>query len=159
VGNDGGEALQRRLTEIMSAAGVPHSRASLEVLYMLPPEFLRKYSELFDAALKFADSSAGERGEEAKAGVGGAYRGKRPMVGAGGKRYKEHWVIRSEDAFELKKRVDKRLRALGRELLEELRTGENNGQVRARCARCGRIFGRDWNFCAGCGNHRPVGDD
>lgn len=154
------EALERRLAEIMSAAGVPHARAALEVLYMLPRDFLTGYMELFDDALKFGEGHAGERGEEAKSSGGkGIHRGKMPMLGAGGKRYKEHWTIKSEEALDLKKTIDKRLRAIGRDIRNRDRDKDGESDERTRCSRCGRIMARDWNFCAGCGNHRPVGGE
>jgi hypothetical protein len=163
--NELDEALTRRLTEIMSSAGVDSSRASLEVLYLLPREFLRGYAELFERALKLGEGGGGARGGEGeleKRAAGRAVdKGKRPMLGggSGAKRYKEYWVVKDEGALNLKTRVDKRLRGLGREVMLELSEGKDSEGSRIRCGRCGRIMSKDWNFCAGCGNHRPVGGE
>ena len=160
------EALGRRLTEIAAAAGVDHSRASLEVLYYLPKDFLDRYVELFNASLKLDSGGMGgsAQGELGKADVSGRYRGKRPMVGAGGKRYKTYWVVKSDELLDLKKKVDKRLRQLGRDIAtdmmfpeDESEKGKKDGRV--QCSRCGRIMGGSWKFCPECGCHRPVGDE
>jgi hypothetical protein len=157
------EAVTRRIAEIASAAGVPHARASLEVLYYLPKDFLQRYTELFDACLKLDSGGVGGHGGEGEnqvAHVSSQYRGRRPMVGAGGKRYKEYWVVKSDDLLDAKRRVDKRLRQIGRDIAFELSgSEEGKDEARVRCGRCGRILGRDWNFCAGCGQHRPVGGE
>lgn len=156
------EALRSRLTEIFASAGVNSSRASLEVMYLLPQGFLTPYAELFDRALKLDNGGRGDAGDVGKRSAGrAADKGKRPMVGsgsgAGAGRYKSFWVVKSEGLLDAKHRADKRLRALGREIrleLDERLDGAEAGKI--RCARCGRIMSRDWNFCAGCGNHRPV---
>lgn len=159
------EAVARRIAEISAAAGVPHSRASLEVLYYLPTDFLAKYSELFNSCLRLDSGGVGGSPEEQPARVSGVWKGKLPGVTGGGKRYKEFWIVRDDDLLELKKRVDKRLRAIGREIGVDLKAStEDKGQGdelhgRVRCTRCGRIMARDWNFCAQCGNHKPVGGE
>lgn len=155
------EAVTRRIAEISSAAGVPHSRASLEVLYYLPRDFLQRYTELFNAALKLDNGGgAGRSEDEGGTKVSNSYRGSRPMVGAGGKRYKQYWVVKSDEALDLKKRVDKRLRALGRQIATDMIFGEEEKKDgRIQCSRCGRIMAGAWRFCAWCGNHRPVGDE
>lgn len=157
------EAVQRRIAEISAAAGVPHSRASLEVLYYLPQDFLKRYSELFHASLRLDSGGVGGRDSASEtAKVPGKYKGTMPGVTGGGKRYKEFWVVRSDDLLDLKKRVDKRLRTIGRDIALELSGGdeaEKAKEQRWQCTRCGRLGGRDWKFCAECGNHRPVGGE
>jgi hypothetical protein len=156
------EAVTRRLTEIFASAGVDSSRASLEVLYLLPRDFLIAYAELFEKALKLTEGGLGGADDiERRAAGRSADKGKRPMVGGGsaGRRYKEHWVVRDSGALELKGRLDKRLRGLGREVREEMSGDGGREKNRTRCGRCGRIMAKDWNFCAGCGNHKPVGDE
>lgn len=156
------EALDRRLAEIGAAAGVPHSRISLEVLYYLPKDFLERYTALFNASLRLDSGGVGGNADEQTTRVSSEYRGKRPMVGSGGKRYKEYWVVRDDELLDLKKRVDKRLRAIGRDIGWEMSGGdeaEKAKESRWHCSRCGRLGARDWKFCAECGCHRPVGED
>lgn len=50
-----------RLQEAMVSAGVNESRVSLEVLFWLPPEFMRAYQELFMRALHLGDGDDTER--------------------------------------------------------------------------------------------------
>lgn len=157
------DAVTRRIAEIASAAGVPHSRAALEVLYYLPKDFLDRYAELFNASLRLDSGGMGSRGvDEQPVKVSSEYRGKRPMTGAGGKRYKEYWVVLSDEALDIKKKVDKRLRGLAREIAGDLRMGDTddesgNGQ-RVKCGRCGQFLAGSWKFCPECGTFRPHGD-
>lgn len=51
--------VQRRLTDILAASGVAQGRLSLECLYMLPPELIRSYTQLFDRALREGVVSSG----------------------------------------------------------------------------------------------------
>lgn len=43
--------VQKRLTERLVSGGVDQGRISLEVLYFLPPDFVRAYRRLFDSAM------------------------------------------------------------------------------------------------------------
>lgn len=152
------DAVTRRIAEIASAAGVPHARASLEVLYYLPKDFLDAYVELFNSSLKLDSGGVGGPADEGKAGVSSSYKGKRPMVTGGGKRYKEYWVVLNDSSLDMKNRVDKRLRQVARDIRSGLME-RDTADGRVQCRRCGRILGRDWKFCAECGTHRPHGDD
>lgn len=110
--------VQRRLADRMAAAGVPHSQISLAVLYMLPTEFVDAYVRLFEEAL--ADPTpgslrdSGNEGQPAK--VDARYKGKRPGITGGGKRYRTHWSIRDEAKFKLKGSVDRKLRRIALEI-------------------------------------------
>lgn len=104
--------VQRRLADYLASAGVPQGRISLEVLYMLPPDFIRAYRTLFDRAFleSVSDSGGGDPGRAPE-------RRKNVGVGSkGGKRYRTYWVIRDEQAFQLKGSVDRKLKRLALEM-------------------------------------------
>lgn len=168
--------VRRRLTEMAAAAGVPHSRASLEVLYLLPDAFLRVWTELFDAALKLPDSPQGKGvadGELGKASsnetMRGTHKGLRtdsgkegggsaPHLGGGApKKGPGGWVVKDTRALELKGKMDKRLRSMAREIRRELAGAGEGGTAdsgRARilqCGGCGRIAETTWLYCPHCG--------
>jgi hypothetical protein len=171
--------VRRRLTEAAAAGGVPHSRASLEVLYLLPESFLREWVALFDAALKLPDSPAGKGvkdGELGKAGSGGGtlrgtHKGLRtdssvnagdaPHLGGGApKKGPGGWHVKSTRALEIKGRMDKRLRNMAREIRRELAGevqdgAEKGGMSVLACSGCGRMAQREWNWCPNCGGRFP----
>lgn len=129
------EEVRRRLADRLASAGVDQGRVSLEVLYMLPPEFVREYTRLFHKALRedLAGNGGGMGKDEGqikkKAGVVKRHRRVRAEKGedgyeegedravpgsdrgaqAGGKRYKNHWIVKDETALEVKVRVDRKL--------------------------------------------------
>lgn len=127
--------VRKRMAELMSSAGVQHGRISQEVLYWLPEDFTRLYMILTYSSLRMDDgvssSMGGQTGDEGqiKAKVGtGPDRGKtagglftESMSGSKsgahargtGKRYRNHWLIKDEEAFNLKLEVDRKLRELG----------------------------------------------
>ncbi len=144
--------VRARIAEIMSAAGMGQGRIGLEVLWGLPPGFIRAYEQLW----RVCDGSEGEDGagkngrRDAEVGVSDDPKNK--GGGAGGRlrdteRSRERMgevVVRSggssrraargasrgggaglslgpEEALRLKGLIDKRLRALGREIADELR--------------------------------------
>jgi hypothetical protein len=154
--------MERRAVEALASAGVSQGRISHEVLYLLPPEFVRQYMELFEKALK-EDTRGGGSGDPdaVTRSVPGGLKtpGRRPKKDAegnalpgsgtgargGGKRYKTYWVIRNEDALEFKAQVDRKLRELSRDIAR--------GKVKKaiRCRPCGR-WGQDgMRFCPNCG--------
>jgi hypothetical protein len=165
------DRLDRALAEILASAGVPSSRIALEVLFLLPDRFVDVYAQVFEAGLiapvKAPGEAAGLAGELGRApGSTSALRGTVSQVSGTGKKYKRIWVIKSEGALELKNRIDKRLRAMGREMeleLEEIRKLELGGEGKASsgkgkvassqagCGRCGRLVRDDYRFCPSCG--------
>jgi hypothetical protein len=176
--------VRRRLTEAAASAGVPHARASLEVLYLLPDGFLDAYTALFDAALKLPGSPTGgtiQQGELGKANsndaLPGTHKGLRvnsgvegggdaPHLGGGaGKKGPGGWAVKSLLALEVKTRMDKRLRSMARDMRRELAGVEDDGrdddgrQRRAvlQCSGCGRIAQPDWGWCPNCGGRFPQG--
>lgn len=124
-----------RLQEILNSAGVDQGRVGIEVLYWLPAEFVRLYEELFMRGLHLGDGDDGEKAGEDEgriiAKVKSDRRGKKGSMAAqgGGKRYKTEWVVKDEQALEIKRRVDRRLVEIMR---KELRMGwgEKKSQVR-----------------------------
>ena len=105
---------ETRFTDMMAAAGVGHDRMALELLYWLPMDFLDLYQELYMRGLANTDGGTEARG---RAGASSAAVGKAAAkTAAGQKTYKKYWVVGDEDALELKERVDKRLRAMTREM-------------------------------------------
>lgn len=175
--------VRRRLTEMAAAGGVPHSRASLEVLYLLPDGFLSAWVALFDAALKLPTSSAGagvRQGELGKANSGGGtlpgtHKGLRvssgvesgdaPHLGGGApKKGPGGWHVKDPRALEIKGRMDKRLRAMAREIRRDLAGVEDAGKGGGeggrgasilQCSGCGRIAEKDWQWCPHCGGRFP----
>jgi hypothetical protein len=109
------DAVRVRLQEAMVSAGVGHGRVALEVLYWLPQEFVRDYQELYMRALHLGDGDDRERpGKDegrVKAKVKAAKRGKRGSMEARAKagKYKKEWVVKDEEALEVKRQVDKKL--------------------------------------------------
>lgn len=118
--------VRKRLAETMSSAGVNQGRISMEVLYWLPENFARLYMQMVDKALKMDDgvgsSMGGQTGDEGqiKAKVGtGPQRGKQAgglftresgaHARGTGKRYRVHWLVKDENAFALKGKIDRKL--------------------------------------------------
>lgn len=168
------DKLRTRLAEIMSSAGLGYNQIALEILYLLPTEFIQRYIWLWEKALGPAgggDARGQQSARESNLGraeVSSSDRGLKPSVGAGGKRYKKIFVIRDEKAFALKDRIDKRLRAMAREIRTNLegleeneRTGTRDGdmgkgrkgkgvgerEITTQCSRCGKIVSMAWAFC------------
>jgi hypothetical protein len=168
--------VRRRVADHLARAGVHERSVATEVLYLLPDTFVQAYMKLFERALGLGEGSslgrgAGDEGQ-IKAKVKSSDVGKKVgAVGKGrGKRYHAGvWVVKDEKAFEVKRRIDKRLRRLVAEIerlmrgdLEgltmkcgeyvEVRTGEGE-KVREllRGSGCGRFVEPEWDFCAGCG--------
>src|SRR4051812_9240729 len=86
-----------RYSDLLASAGVDASRVALEVLYLLPPEFVRMYIELFDKSLSWSPQSAGGGGkDEGRVKASGKSRKdmgmhtrEMPGAKASGKRYRE----------------------------------------------------------------------
>jgi len=153
---------EARFADMMSNAGVPVSRMSLEVLYMMPKSFTNIYAEVFTRACGGKDDGgSGARGasqdETAKLGKAKGKSGS----GGGGKRFKRHWVIADEKMLDLKERLDKRLRSLARDALLEMEglSGgrEEDRKERTQCATCKMLVSKDWRFCPTCGHNLEDG--
>lgn len=113
-----------RFTDLMASAGLTSDRMALELMYWLPTRFRDIYERLYLEALSGHDGGTGNRGQVA---ARDSALGKATNTGTGkqlkGRRYKKYWTIQDEAVLALKERVDKRLRAMAREIefeLEEL---------------------------------------
>lgn len=165
------DKVRSRIAEIMSSAGVGYNSISLEVLYLLPREFIDRYIQLWENALGPTMSAPGDKmnrdGELGKAKTETRLKGKVNGAGAGGvgKRLAKSFSVKDEAAFRLKDRIDKRLRSIARDIREELliiedrnlrtrdmaRLSDNeeggNDIVVLQCKKCGRIMQRGYKFC------------
>lgn len=167
-------AVDKRVAEVLSAAGVDTRRMALQVLYYLPDRFVEVYEELFDKALKRAgeESPGAEGGADAgtlgkaPSGTSGSKGNKTQLRGGQGKKYKNIWVIKDDDALDLKNRVDKRLRSLAREIQTEMTFGRTDhgglgtgvSAILGKycegkgCGGKGRLKSESWRFCPDCGS-------
>ncbi|MGX9924135.1 hypothetical protein ACWIG4_30275 [Streptomyces sp. NPDC002248] len=156
------DRLRTRLAEIRAAAGVPHAQVSLEVLYFLPKEFLDAYATLFSRALK-SDGGESARGQMASEQGELGKSPKTAVRGGGKRRFKKSFTVLDEGALDLKGRMDKRLRMLGREIVREIDAaelsrrgvrnteGEKGAKRVAQCEGCRSFVAVGWRFCSWCG--------
>lgn len=172
------QEIRKARAEAASSAGVGYGRASLEVLYLLPEQFLDAYVKLFHKALK-EDSSSPLGGQQRKAelgratGKGGSELAKRRLAKAQkGATLGGYFTVKDERAFAEKRRIDKRLRALAREIgVPKEERDKKNIRHRVRCkdeegvetngreedktnGGCGRWIEREWWYCPWCGDRK-----
>lgn len=128
---------RRRYADLLSSAGVDEGRVSLEVLYLLPPEFVRGYQQLFHDALKEYPSGRGSADVDgrmiSKVKNDDVASRRSHIAGSSGKRHQNHWTIRSEAALSVKGKLDKQLRrAIARALgeLSDLRRADSEERAR-----------------------------
>lgn len=155
--------VQKRLTARLVAAGVRQGEISLQVLFMLPPEFVREYERLFYASLT-EDSTAkpgagGREGGQPKA-VPSKLRGTAGSMHArdgGGKRYRTYWSIKNEEALKRKGSIDRKLLRLVRDM-REMREDTTAIDPAAQCPHCSgslkdalMVLGATMRFCPLCG--------
>ena len=119
--------IRQQIAELMSSAGLGYNRISQEVLYMLPDGFIDMYMELWELAMgpvvKSPSAALEESGKLGKAKTDSRHKGTSKGVGQGGgagKRLKNGFMVRSEEALDYKELVDKRLRAIARDIKLEL---------------------------------------
>lgn len=159
--------VEAQVAAVLSAAGVDQKRVATQVLFYLPPEFVGLYEELFDRALKITgeEGGAAERTGalgKAPSGTSGSKGNKTQLRGGQGKKFKSIWVVKDEDALDLKHRIDKRLRALTRDMQTEMMFGRQSrsdgvGAILGKycpgkgCGGKGRLKSEDWRFCPDCG--------
>jgi rubrerythrin len=133
---------ERMFTDMMASAGASSRSMMAEVLYWIPDDFRDAYIGMTVQALRGTDGGTEERN---KAGDETAAVGKaaRKTHGGGGKKYKKYWVVQDEDLLELKTRMDKRLRAMAREIMEILETKEQAAQLYREWASTEAIAGEE----------------
>jgi hypothetical protein len=153
------------MAEIAAAAGIDHGRLSIEVLFLLPPQFVREYQWLFDQALDSpvrpqSDGGKDEGRVKAKGkprddlrarSMGGAKKSKRSVSG--------YWPIRDEEAMKVKGKLDRRLVRATTQAVDDLRairaarvenpTEPTRSSVtgQPQCAACGRFLREEWVRC------------
>jgi len=149
------DKLRSRLAEIRASAGVPHSQISMEVLYFLPEMFLKQYQAMFMQALKSDGGEDARNKAQADTGEVGKATGGR--TGGQGRRYKKSFVVLDERALELKTTIDKRLRAVARDIRASL-AGEDvvNQRRQSQCTRCGTFLQSQWRYCPLDGAEQPA---
>jgi len=152
------EEVNKRLTLAASAAGVDRGRIEIEVLFLLPPEFVRRYRELFDRALSDPVKPTSDGGkDEGRLRAPGGTNGDDPLSARSmraaqpGKRYVAGaWPIRDEKALEVKQRLDKKLIRHVVESLElvSMRTGDlEKVSPPTQCSICGLFQKPEWVRC------------
>lgn len=151
--------LRKRLAELMASAGLGYNSISLEVLYLLPEEFIGRYIWLWEKGLGPAGSGdaagrqAARDGHLGRAQTKTASRGDK-ITGASstGKKWKRMGLaVRDEKALELKDRIDRKLRGIGRDIrafeLENMEGKGGLGKETAQCSRCARFGELNWKYC------------
>jgi hypothetical protein len=158
------DEVRRRMTEIASSAGIDRGRISVEVLFLLPPQFVRMYQRVFDAALDDPvrpqqDGGKDEGRIKAKGkprddlrarSMGPAKKGKRSVSG--------YWPVRDEDAMKIKDLLDRRIVRAVSQATEDLRliraarveggTYTNRPTTgQPQCGVCGKFMKEDWVRC------------
>jgi len=148
------EEVNRRLSQAASSAGVDRGRIEIEILFLLPPEFVRRYRELFDRALadpiKPSTDGGKDEGRLKASGrpddpmkarsMGAAQHGKKFVAGV--------WPIRDETALEAKRRLDRQLTRAVEEALATIGAAPSIMSPAAiRCNQCGFFQKADWIRC------------
>jgi hypothetical protein len=122
---------------------------------MLPAVLLGAYSRLWAAALRQPGSTVGPDTR----GMYGRHRVKGPrtstgqseaMSGTGAKRavnVSQGGVVKSERWLALKGRVDRKLRKVAREIMEEMQGGTGRLKTVRRCVGCKKYGESDWSWC------------
>lgn len=155
------DMVDRRVADALSAAGWDGDRIATELMLLVPPAFRASYTRLFHTALKGdagMDAGARRAAESAQLGKADGNRTKDSQIAVqsgGGKRFKKHWVIKDPKAFDFKARVDRRLRALARDIELTLEGGEIAES--RHCGGCGQMTSSSWRFCPSCGDNLEEG--
>ncbi len=175
VGVDGLRALQAQamaeslFTDMMASAGVSGRSMRLELMNWIPADFRDAYMAMTTKALKDTDGGVEgrSRAQQSTGELGKASGG--ASGGGGGKKYKRYWTVQDEQMFELKSRIDKRLRSIARDIWGAMEAEEvsrvSGGRAKvsskeagskvvggeARCSGCGIIMAGGWAYCPRCG--------
>lgn len=172
---------RKKLADALSSAGMNARRVAVEVLYLMPEDFIAQYETLFFATYSTGEEGRGglaDRDAEVGKARGKAKRertietklgpewGSRDSSGKGSRR-SSVFPVKSEEMMEQKLWVDRQLRKLGR----QIKTGEKGlagaaGVGRVRCGLrtnsnvsvkdkegkgCGKWLEKEWRFCPSCG--------
>ncbi|AWY05248.1 hypothetical protein SEA_MARGARET_69 [Gordonia phage Margaret] len=102
-----------------------------ELIGYMPQSFVLMYYDLVEKGHAQYTSPLGHPGE------GGQQTGKRYVTHDGG--------LRDEEALSVKRKIDRTLR----QLVRDIDAGNRSG--RPKCARCAKFMDQGWTFCAWCG--------
>jgi len=155
--------------ELRESGGLPQGQMGLEILFLLPDNFVEFYQGIFHRALRVGDGSVmhGRSGGVEKAkGTTGTVLGSetRAQASGTGKKFKRMGlVIGNEKVLQIKDQTDKGLEQLtseGRRAIGELEGagaeggsgGSNKPGKQPQCYACKGFVGRNWRFCSMCGN-------
>lgn len=112
---------EAKFTELMASAGLTSDRMALELFFWMPDRFRDAYERLYLGSLTGIDAGTNARGQALRRDE---ELGKARNTGTGkqlkGRKFKKYWVVQDEEILELKERIDKRLRAMAREIELEL---------------------------------------
>lgn len=157
------------LRELAESGGLPSAQLGLEILYLLPDDFVKGYQEIFHAAMQ------GGRGEaisgrgggiEKSGGAKGIVLGSEVGAQASGtgKRWRSRTSegVGSEKALDVKQSVDTELRLIMDQAQRALRSKADKGKLPAQCRgslegrngvmkKCRRFLRPGWNYCPSCG--------
>lgn len=152
---------------------------ALELLYMLPDAFIHEYEILYHRVwgrIKMGEVGGyggrprghgdgphgdrpnewmGSRSEDRISGSSSQMDNDQDGSGRKGQRIKDRpsssigFGIKDQRAFRIKKRIDRKLRELSREIREGNSGNENKNKI--SCAACGRFCSPEWQFCPWCG--------
>lgn len=151
------DEVRRRIAQHAVSAGVDRGRIELEVLFLLPSNFVRQYQELFHMALEDPTGGKGAGKDEGRIKASGKPKDKVRGTAAdgshsakSGKRFVAgHWPIRSEAALSAKQKLDKELVAAVEKAIGAARNP--NGTVPSgatrQCESCGRFQQAEWVRC------------
>lgn len=160
--------------ELRESGGLPESRLGLEILYLLPDDFVQFYGALFHRALSVGDSSVmhGRSGglDKAKGNTGTVTGSDTRLQSSGtGKKFKNTGMtIGSEAMLKLKRDIDNELLRLvtvgkalerqaggvqGLERSEKSRAGDAKTPQSHQCRNgtCRSFLKESWKFCPRCG--------
>jgi hypothetical protein len=150
----------KRLASALSAAGLSSRQVAAEVLMYLPDGFVAAYERLWHEAYGTDAIRAAEnprvgvvKDQPPRTSSGTASR--IGGVGAGHKKAsaRTRSTLHSEHALTTKHRVDRKLRALARDIQQSFTVDEHTSDtLPRRCAgRCKRWADPEWNYCPNCG--------
>ena len=147
----------KRLASALSAAGLNDRQVAAEVLLYLPETFVERYEELWHRAYGTGAVSVSDVGRSGVVKndvrlrsnqadrVGGVGVGKKASA-------RVTSVVHSGHAVNVKQRIDRKLRALAREIVAAMADGDARITMPRRCAgRCARWADPEWNYCPNCG--------
>lgn len=153
---------KKRLADALAGAGLDTRRVAMEVLYLLPTEFIRTYEAIFHEAISLGDEGSGTKADR------DAELGRAKGSGAHSSvhsRKNSVFPVKDLEAFQQKEWIDRKLRSLTRQikkgaglpgLAPGLKCGwrvTEEGKLvrRERVKGCGKYLEEAWKFCPSCG--------